>query len=156
MFGDWDFASIKGTLLDANSNGRYGLKETSAWAVGGRVGYLITPQILSYFTGGYAAAQFKGATGGCATPAVPAACPVAVITLPKSDYTGYFLGGGTEVLLGFAPGWSVKTEYRLAQYSAQTVAFTSAPAIPGGATATIKPVVQTIRSELVYKFNWGR
>jgi len=156
VFGDWDFASIKGTLLDANSNGRYGLKETSAWAVGGRVGYLITPQILSYFTGGYAAAQFRGATGGCATPAVPAACPVAVITLPKSDYTGYFLGGGTEVLLGFAPGWSVKTEYRLAQYSAQTVAFTSAPAIPGGATATIKPVVQTIRSELVYKFNWGR
>jgi hypothetical protein len=50
----------------------------------------------------------------------------------------------------------VKTEYRLAQYSAQTAAFTSAPAIPGGATATIKPVVQTIRSELVYKFNWGR
>lgn len=79
-----------------------------------------------------------------------------MITLPKSDYTGYFLGGGTEVLLGFAPGLSVKTEYRLAQYSAQTVGFTSAPAIPGGATATIKPVVQTIRSELVYKFNWGR
>ena len=54
VFGDWDFASIKATLLDANSNGRYELKETSAWAVGGRVGYLITPQILSYFTGGYA------------------------------------------------------------------------------------------------------
>jgi outer membrane immunogenic protein len=153
IFGDWDFASIKGTLLDANSNGRYGLKETSAWAVGGRVGYLITPQILSYFTGGYTAAQFKSATGVCATPF---GCPVAVITLPKSDYTGYFLGGGTEVLLGFAPGWSVKTEYRLAHYSSQTVGFTSAPAIPGGATATIKPVVQTIRSELVYKFNWGR
>jgi outer membrane immunogenic protein len=52
-----------------------------------------------------------------------------------------------------APGWFVKTEYRYASYSSKTIAGNIGPPTP---FLTIKPQVQTIRSELVYKFNWGR
>jgi outer membrane immunogenic protein len=81
------------------------------------------------------------------------------ITLPNQTYHGYFLGGGTEYMI--LPGWFVKSEYRLASYSSKTTAeILGAPATTaGGITASslaIKPVVQTISAELVYKFNWGR
>jgi outer membrane immunogenic protein len=58
-----------------------------------------------------------------------------------------------------APGWFVKTEYRYSSYSSKTLAGSiGAPAAPflTAINMTVKPQVQTIRSELVYKFNWGR
>jgi outer membrane immunogenic protein len=151
VFGDWDFSSIKGTLLDFNSGSTFELKQSSAWAVGGRIGYLVTPQILGYFDSGYTQAHFRGATGVC----VAGGCGGFVTTLPNNTFSGYFLGGGTEVLLNFAPGWSLKSEYRLARYDSEDVALNVTPAVPGAA-ATLKPIVQTFRTELVYKFNWGR
>jgi opacity protein-like surface antigen len=58
------------------------------------------------------------------------------------------------------PGWFVKTEYRYASYSSKTVAgsIASPPAPPAltSVNMTFKPQVQTVRTELVYKFNWGR
>ena len=133
VFGDYDWSSIKGTLTDQNTRNNFSLKQTSAWSVGGRIGYLVVPQFLTYFSGGYTEANFRGSTGVCT------------------------LGGGTEYAFSwFGPGWTIKTEYRLAEYSRDTFAVTTTPALAGGATATLRPYVQTIRSELVYKFNWGR
>jgi hypothetical protein len=43
----------------------------------------------------------------------------------------------------------------LARYDSEDIPLSVTPAVPG-ATATLKPVVQTFRTELVYKFNWGR
>jgi outer membrane immunogenic protein len=147
VFGDYDFSDIKGDIGVVGGAQTIELKQTSAWGVGGRIGYLITPQIYSYFTAGYTQARFEGAAGVCI-----AAC--VVLTLPDHDFSGYFLGGGTEVMLGgWGPGWSIKTEYRLANYDTDTVAFTTGLA---GTTIAIEPTVQTIRSQLSYKFNWGR
>jgi outer membrane immunogenic protein len=33
-------------------------KMSSAWSVGGRVGWLVTPNLLTYFSGGYTEATF--------------------------------------------------------------------------------------------------
>ena len=64
--------------------------------------------------------------------------------------------GGSLVIL---PGWFVKSEYRVANYGSQTTNLIRvAPALAAftSATYTLKPVVQTVSAELVYKFNWGR
>ena len=154
IFADYDFSSIKGTLTDQNLGANFSLEQTSAWAVGGRIGYLVTPQLLAYFTGGYAHADFEGG------PAVNVfvGAPFGVV-LPDQSYSGYFLGGGTEIMV--ASGWSWKTEYRLASYETKTTAnaIGAGAFLAGGGTGlatTIEPVVQTIRTALIYKFNWGR
>src|SRR5262249_44703009 len=50
-FGDYDFGDIEGDVALAFI-GLWGhQKLTSAWAVGGRIGYLITPSILTYVSG---------------------------------------------------------------------------------------------------------
>ena len=50
-----------------------------------------------------------------------------------------------------APGWFVKSEYRLARYNNATE-----PVLGGGtSTLTLKPSVQTVSTSLVYRFNWG-
>jgi outer membrane immunogenic protein len=135
IFGDYDWSGIKSK---ASTFAGSSLKERSAWSAGGRIGYLVVPQFLTYFSGGYTEARFE-ATG----------------VLPSHTFSGYFLGGGTEYALSwFGPGLTVKTEYRLAEYSRDTFA-TISPAL-GGPTVTTRPFVQTIRTELVYKFNWGR
>jgi len=152
IFGDYDWSDIKGTLSDQNTGLNFALKQNSAWSVGGRIGYLVVPQFLTYFSGGYTRAHFQGSTGVCSF----AGCGVAA-TLPNHDFSGYFLGGGSEYAFSwFGPGWTIKSEYRLSEFSRDTFAVTSTPAVAGGATATMRPFVQTITSELTYKFNWGR
>jgi outer membrane immunogenic protein len=155
VFGDYDWSRIKGTLADQGSGNNFSLEQKSAWSVGGRIGYLVTPQFLTYFSGGYTEANFRGSTGVCASGG--GACGVGFLpTVPSHTYSGYFLGGGTEYALSwFGPGWTVKTEYRLADYSSDTFAATG-PGVVAGTTATMRPFVQTVRSELTYKFNWGR
>jgi outer membrane immunogenic protein len=150
IFADYDFSSIKGTIGELSGPGLVPFKQSSAWAGGGRIGYLITPQILSYFSGGYTNARF---TAGAETQLGA----FSGVTWPDQNFSGYFLGSGTEIMI--APGWFVKTEYRYASYSSKTIAGAIGPPAFPFLTAinmTIKPQVQTIRSELVYKFNWGR
>jgi len=58
-FADYDWSSIKGKLNPPAAIGLVGdEKESSAWAVGGRVGWLAFPSLLTYFTGGYTQATF--------------------------------------------------------------------------------------------------
>jgi outer membrane immunogenic protein len=147
VFADYDFSRIKGDYQPSAFALVGEMKQTSAWAAGGRIGWLATPQILTYVNGGYTQARFSSVdlsslVGG----------PV-VATLAAQTYTGYFIGGGVEYM--FAPGWFAKSEYRYADYRSRDL---EVFAIGGGATGLserIHPYVQTIRSELVYKFNWG-
>jgi outer membrane immunogenic protein len=151
VFGDYDWSNIKGTLADQNTGNNIGIKQNSAWSVGGRIGYLVVPQFLTYFSGGYTQSHFSSAIGACAT----GAC-ARLVTIPSHTFSGYFLGGGTEYAFSwFGPGWTIKTEYRLAEYSRDTFAVATAPALVG-TTATMRPFVQTVTSSLNYKFNFGR
>ena len=77
-------------------------------------------------------------------------------------YDGWFLGSGVESKLNFLPGngWFVRTEYRYADYGSKTTPVTTTG---GGSfflngqpvSLNIHPVVQTVRTELSYKFNWA-
>src|SRR5215472_16502454 len=59
-FADYDFMDLHRNLLLSCGCGAGEEKETSAWAVGGRIGYLVTPNVFTYWNGGYTETRFDG------------------------------------------------------------------------------------------------
>ena len=159
-FADYDFSGIKGNfqptgLIGAGGLGLFGEEKLkSSWAAGGRVGYLVFPQLLAYVSGGYTEARFDGVAFSNLFNNVPT-----LVSMAPQTYKGWFIGTGYEYGISFLPGLFWKTEYRYARYDAER------PAIVGLTTFTGAPAlaffedsrkdVQTIRSELVYRFNFG-
>ncbi len=90
---------------------------TSAWAVGGRLGYTLTPTILTYVNGGYTQARFDGINFVSQGAGVPLNAQIGAAT-----YSGWFVGSGFEYSLGWMPGLFWKTEYRFAQYDRESLA----------------------------------
>jgi outer membrane immunogenic protein len=153
VFGDYDFGGIRGDVAVPYSGTTYWGHEklTSAWAVGGRIGYVITPSILTYVSGGYTEVRFSGAD-----LFLPFATPSpSGNSVPAHTHSGWFLGGGYEYNLSWLPGLFWRTEYRLAEYDRRSRDLLSS-GFPFGASVDSKPFVQTIRSELVWRFNAGR
>jgi outer membrane immunogenic protein len=158
-FADYDFSSIKGNfqptgIISAGGLGVYGEEKlSSTWAAGGRLGYVVFPGLLAYVSGGYTQARFDGvAFSSLATNA-----PLLSGMAPQT-YKGWFLGTGYEYGIDFLPGLFWKTEYRYSSYSAERPAITgvtvaAAPGLP--LFEDSRKDVQTIRSELVYRFNFG-
>jgi outer membrane immunogenic protein len=136
-FGDYDFGSITGQM------GQTDEKLSSSWAVGGRVGWIALPNLLAYVSGGYTQARFDQIDFASSSEYIPA-----------TTYKGWFLGSGYEYGLGFMPGLFWKTEYRFADYQAQTLPVVDATDGDTLGTFDSHKYVQTIRSELVYRFNW--
>ncbi len=157
-FGDYDPMSLTGTnefpsktLIDDISGSE---TETGAWYVGGRIGYLVTPALLTYFEGGYTQAHFGQVN--FSTEFLPSfATPY---SLPGTTYSGWFLGGGTEYALTWLPihGLFWRSEYRYASYEAQDVPLvvTSTGAQTSLYEHSLK-YVQTATTSLVWRFNFG-
>lgn len=153
-FGDYDFASMKGNV-DIPVLGAYGYEKlNSQWSAGGRVGVLVTPSLLTYFSAGYTEAHFNSFNLlSNFAPFIGAATPNYI---GGRNYTGYFLGAGDEYALSFLPGLFWKTEYRFSDLD--TKANPIRVIATGAATAFSEDshkYVHTVRSELVYRFNWG-
>jgi outer membrane immunogenic protein len=152
IFADYDFSDIDGDASVPLSGVAYvgHEKMRSAWSVGGRIGYLITPSVLTYFSGGFTEARF-GAFDLTVTNGTT------LYTAPSHSYSGWFLGGGYEYNLNWLPGLFWKTEYRFGQYETDNLVLLNY----GAGTASTRSIdsqkyVQTIRSQLVWRFNWGR
>jgi outer membrane immunogenic protein len=153
ILADYDFSDIDGNASVPLSGVAYSGNEKmrSAWSVGGRIGYLITPSVLTYFSGGFTEARFGAVNLTITNGTTPA------YTIGSHSYSGWFLGGGYEYNLGWLPGLFWKTEYRFAQYETDNLPLT----VYGTGAATTLSVdsrkySQTIRSQLVWRFNWGR
>jgi outer membrane immunogenic protein len=154
--GDYDFASMKGNM-DVPLLGAYGYEKlTSQWSAGGRIGVLVTPNLLTYFSAGYTEAHFGNvnllnnlaALGPIGTP-LP-------FFIGSRNYTGFFIGAGDEYALNFLPGLFWKTEYRFSDLDNKTNAIrVIATGLPGTFADDSHKFVHTVRSELVYRFNWG-
>ena len=78
-------------------------------------------------------------------------------TVAAHTYDGWFLGSGVEAALPvFGRGWFARVEYRYSEYESASLPAFNVPALGGGISnvITIRPTVQTVRTGLVYKFNW--
>jgi outer membrane immunogenic protein len=153
-FADYDFMNLRGTFSDPSGPVTGSEKETGAWYAGGRLGYLVTPSLLTYVDGGYTQTRFSPINF-----LTPLAAPVATgLTLSGHTYNGWFIGGGTEYALNFLPihGLFWRTEYRYADYQAADVPIViAATGGPFGVSEHIQKDVQTITSGLVWRFNFG-
>ena len=150
-FADGDWGSQKGTLNLPDDNFFGDEKLSSSWAVGGRVGWLAFPTLLTYFSAGYTEATFDRVDfhPDLAFP------PTSDVFWNKHTYKGWFIGAGDEYALGFLPGLFWKTEYRLSEFNrADNLDRTTPTGQPNGFVVSSKKWDQTIRSELVYRFNW--
>ncbi|GAA3839420.1 autotransporter domain-containing protein [[Pseudomonas] carboxydohydrogena] len=147
VFGDAQFGDIRGSLADAAAGVTGRLKNDTNYAAGARLGYLISPNALSYVNVGYSHADFKSVAFSDGT------------SIGKSHRDGWFIGGGVENdlnLLGIhAPGWFMKTEYRVAEYDHKTSQVFDAAGVATTGGVAFKPYVQTVSTSLVYRFNWG-
>lgn len=149
VFAEYDFAgNIAGNQFAAplgGSTARVTLE--SAWHVGGRIGWLLSPATFSYFNAGYTGARFAGSTLQLAAAPFPATGA----TLPDRSSGGYFLGGGVEWMA--VPGWFVRGEYRYAKYGTDRVELLAGGA-PSGVFNSVETVVQTVRVAAIRKFDW--
>jgi outer membrane immunogenic protein len=156
ILADGQFGDIRGSITDpffgiAGIEGRE--KLNTSYAAGVRLGYLVAPNVLSYVNAGYSGSEWSGATltdlavNGATTP----------INTPSFHRDGFFIGGGVENNLNIfgitAPGWFMKTEYRSAFYDRISLPETFVGGGNAGAV-TFKPIVQTVSTSLVYRFNW--
>ena len=152
VFGDYDWADINGRF----STGGIVATETlnSQWSVGGRIGLLVTPQLLTYFSGGYTEANFDYGRFTLNLP--PPANVAANVYLNNHTYKGWFLGSGLEYALNWAPGLTVKTEYRFSEFDIGTNQFyIFGTNIRTGTEIDSKKYVQTVMTSLSYKFSFG-
>jgi outer membrane immunogenic protein len=152
-FADYNWSGIKGDMSVPVNTWIGEEKLKSSWAAGGRIGWVpwATTQLLVYVSGGYTEARFDQvnfvfANGGGITNE----------SLAKHTYTGWFIGSGYEYGIGWFPGLFWKTEYRFADYSADQVALlATSTGAPRGDFLDSRKYVQTVRSELVWRFNFG-
>jgi outer membrane immunogenic protein len=148
VFADYDFMDLRGHL-GAVAGAFLGTeKESSAVAAGGRIGYLVTPQILAYINGGWSSTRFDGVS----FPTSPTGVPVGT-TLPGHTFNGGFIGGGTEVAVAAFPGLYWRNEYRYAAYGSADLPFSGGVAGALGIINHESKSVQTITTSLVWKFN---
>jgi outer membrane immunogenic protein len=162
VFGDYDFSNINGTWSDPLLVSGSG-NNSSAWAVGGRIGYLVTPSLLTYFDGGYT--QMTSDQVNLSVALVAPGIPTATgLTIPGNTFSGWFIGGGTEYALsGILPvnGLFWRTEYRYAQYQDAELSINCSSAAlcgavgPTGLTEHVRQHQQTITSGLVWRFNFS-
>jgi outer membrane immunogenic protein len=151
-FADGDWGEQKGTLNLPTTVLFGDEKLTSSWAVGGRLGVVVFPGLLTYFSGGYTEARFDAVNFhfNLVNP------PASLGFFDSHTYKGWFLGAGDEYALKFLPGLFWKTEYRFSEFDRSDNIFRiTTTGLPTGDVYASKKWDQTIRSELVYRFNWG-
>jgi outer membrane immunogenic protein len=148
-FGDYDFSSISGRFGNTGGGRTGDEKLSSSWSIGGRAGWIVLPGLLTYFSAGYTEAKFD--SFNLALFGAPADSFFASHT-----YKGYFIGAGDEYAVSFLPGLFWKTEYRFSTFDTATNPSLLLPTgLPSAFNYDMKKYEQSVRSELVYRFNWG-
>jgi hypothetical protein len=151
-YGDWDFGDINGQLTPGSDGFVGNESEKWAWAGGARIGWLVTPSVLAYFSGGYTQGHFNSVSfNSVVAPFAPAA-----FGLSANTYNGWFLGSGFDYAISILPsGFFLRSEYRYSTFQEANPAFSVvSTGLPDGFTLDSKKYVQTVRSELIYRFNW--
>jgi outer membrane immunogenic protein len=154
-FADYDWMDLKKNFQSSLGGIAGEEKESSAWAVGGRIGYLVTPNVFTYWNGGYTESRFDQINLSLTSSPFTLENVIGAHT-----YHGWFVGGGTEISLsGFfglplPAGLFWRSEYRFSSYNSADLPIFTAAGAPTVSSENMKPYVQTIITSLVYRFNW--
>jgi outer membrane immunogenic protein len=152
-FADYDFMDLHRNFQSVEG-GIGEAKEKSAWAVGARIGYLVTPNVFTYWNGGYTQTRFDQIN-----LFDPDGDGRLVGTIGSHTYHGWFVGGGTEIALSglfglpLPSGLFWRSEYRFSSFSSADLPVLDPTGFQLGFENT-HPYVQTITTSLVWKFNW--
>lgn len=119
-------------------------------AAGGRIGWLPFQQLLVFVSGGYTEARFDAVNFRSASLGVPTTASIG-----RHTYSGWFLGTGYDYGIGWLPGLFWKTEYRFADYGSDRLPWLAAGVPSPGEFLDVDKRVHTVRSELVWRFNFG-
>jgi outer membrane immunogenic protein len=169
VFADGQWSDIKGndsffcpigcgTLSFAGQQ-----KNDWSWAVGARIGYLVTPQLLTYFNGGWTQAHWQQVNWFSNDPTAVGFGAFSGLVLPSQTRDGWFLGGGTEY--SFANSWLPiqglfwKNEVRFSEFEGKNFNQNCTVGLNCGVGALqsinhSRVVEQAATTELVYRFNW--
>jgi outer membrane immunogenic protein len=157
-FGDYSFMNLRGQFEDFVTGINSTEKESGAWAAGARIGYIALPGLLTYLNGGWTGTRFDQMN----LNTFPFGAAATGLSIPATNYNGWFIGGGTETsLAGFfglnlPAGLFLRSEYRYSSYGARDlpIVVTATGALTGSGEHATK-YVQTIGTSLVWKFNFG-
>jgi len=164
-FGDYNYMSlIYGGSFQEPLTGWVGNEPSeSAWAVGARIGYLLTPKLLAYVNAGYTRARSGQINLLTATvpQTAPAGCGAGPCFIPSYINGGWFIGGGTEFALWDiipVPGLFWRIDYRYSSFSAVDLPIltsTGAPVTCAGVACGehLQKDYQTATTGLVWRFN---
>jgi outer membrane immunogenic protein len=151
VFADYDFSDIRARTNVSRFNMIGDENHRNTWAVGGRIGWLPYQTILLYVSGGYTQTDFDRVdfrddrTGARMN-----------IHLDENDRSGWFVGGGYEYGIQWLPGLFWKTEYRLAEFERDRDFFIDTrTGLRLDDSLERRTFIQTVRSELVWRFNFG-
>ena len=154
-FADYDTMDLHRNFATNDGFGVGNAKEKDAWAVGGRIGYLVTPNVFTYWNGGYTETRFDQInlfdSDGDGTPRG---------SIGSHTYHGWFVGGGYEIGLSGFFGWQLpsglfwRTEYRFSSFNSADLPFLDTSGVQTPFSENMHPYVQTITTSLVWKFNW--
>lgn len=151
-----------GTALQTTS-----AKQDTDWygTIRGRAGFLATPNLLLFGTGGFAYGRVAGSAnylqtnGGisAAGAGFSFVCTIGQVCFAGSSSatkTGFAAGGGAEWLLD--QHWSAKIEYQFVDLGTQTVRVTAVAVTPGTAPASFNAAFRdqfhVVRVGLNYRF----
>jgi len=154
---DYDVLSAKGTFADPLFGIQGSETQTGEWAVGGRVGYLVTPQLLTFFSAGFTQTRFGQVNfAGVAPPFAPTGTSISATTYR----TGGFIGGGEEYALDWSwlpwRGLFWRTEYRYSSFASTDIpVIVNATGALAGTAEHMQKTEQSITTSLIWRFNWS-
>ncbi len=153
VLGGYDFMDLKGAYSDSFNVVATGYeKESNAGFVGGRIGFLVTPNLLTYTSGGWTESRFNGFTS-----ISPVGAAFNFVT-PAHTYNGYFLGGGLEYSLagwlGLPQGLFLRSDYRWSTFKAANINYLTTSGAPFGTSTRSNIYTMQLGTELIYRFNW--
>ncbi len=152
VFGDYSFMNIHGSIEDSVTVLQGEQKQRDAWAVGGRIGFVVMPTLLAYSNGGFTQSHFNGVNLQAFGIG-----PV-LATTPAHTFNGWFLGGGTEYALNFSwlpvSGLFWRNEYRFSSFGKADLPITTVAGAPTGLAFHQQYYEQSVLSSLVWRFNW--
>jgi outer membrane immunogenic protein len=119
----WGLGNVSGS----DDIGAYSAELDRLYSVRGRLGFLATPALLVYATGGAAWASYDLKLGG---------------VTESHKFSGYQVGGGSELML--SPHWTVKLEYLFTDLGSEHVTL--------GGDTVFDPDFHTVRAGLSFKF----